>query len=159
MTASCIITKSLPFVTMWKSGKNSGGYDYCSWGYTLLSRNKCSGVALETHPRWQPRLYVSSNRQRQSMRRLRILCLWPTRPTSKVVRRTGRSKTGLGVNNVCHTFGEHCRHVCFVSGAGRNAKNGLLSLKCPGSKFGYWGTGSWGIQLRTFLKCMHIFSN
>ncbi len=47
VTASCIITKSLPFVTnqtVWKSGKNSGGYDYCSWGYTFLSRNKCRGA-------------------------------------------------------------------------------------------------------------------
>ena len=28
---------------MWKSGKNLWGYDYCSWGYTFLSRNKCRG--------------------------------------------------------------------------------------------------------------------
>ena len=28
-------------------------------------------------------------------------------------------------------FREHCRHVCFVSGAGRNGKNGLLSQICP----------------------------
>ena len=64
------------FVTVWKSGKNSGGYDYCSWGYTFLSRNKCRGVASETHPRWRPRWCVRSKRQHQSMRRLRILCLW-----------------------------------------------------------------------------------
>ena len=76
MTAPCIITKSLPFVTVWKSGKNSGGCDYCSWGYTFLSRNKCRGVASETHPRWRPRWCVRSKRQHQSMRRLRILCLW-----------------------------------------------------------------------------------
>ena len=25
---------------------------------------------------------------------------------------------------------EHCRHIFFVSGAGRNGKNGLLSRKC-----------------------------
>ncbi len=58
VTASCIITKSLPFVTnqtVWQSGKNSGSYDYCSWGYTFLSRNKCKGGALGTHPRWRPR--------------------------------------------------------------------------------------------------------
>ena len=41
-------------------------------------------------------------------------------------------------------FGEHCRNVCFVSGAGRNGKNRLLSWKCPSSKFGCWGTGSCG---------------
>ena len=29
------------------------------------------------------------------------------------------------------SFREHCRHVCFVSGAGRNSKNGILSRKCP----------------------------
>ena len=28
-------------------------------------------------------------------------------------------------------FCEHCRHVCFVSGAGRNCKNRLLSQKFP----------------------------
>ena len=27
-------------------------------------------------------------------------------------------------------FREHCCHVCFVSGAGRNGKKGLLSRKC-----------------------------
>ena len=28
-------------------------------------------------------------------------------------------------------FHEHCHHVCFVSGAGRNGKNWLFSQKCP----------------------------
>ena len=28
-------------------------------------------------------------------------------------------------------FREHCRPVCFVSGAGRSDKNGLVSRKCP----------------------------
>ena len=32
------------FVNVWKSGQNLGGYDYCSCGYTFLSRNKCKGV-------------------------------------------------------------------------------------------------------------------
>ena len=72
VTVPCIITKSLPFVTVWKSPSSV--------------EINAGRLHLETHPRWRPHWYVSSNRQRQSMRRLRILCLWSLdRPSLPVI--------------------------------------------------------------------------
>ena len=48
VTASCIITNCT--VTVWKSGKNLGSYDYCSWGYIFLCRNKCMGGGAHSGP-------------------------------------------------------------------------------------------------------------